>query len=133
MEPHSSITTHDLYLPLIVTNATLCSCVFDPADVNMDSGKLSKADFTEEKMVRFRKGLITGFDNGTKPRDLVEANRQKQRSIWVVNSSHLGEVLAGFRSSPNLGVRLSAWIRDKRQQMNPNTTNGSTSIGPQEI
>jgi hypothetical protein len=126
LEPHSPIGTNALYLPVIVTNARLYSCLFDPADVGMDSGKLSGAKFTEEKMLRFRKNLITGFKDEEKHRDLVEANRQKQRSIWVVNSSHLSEILAGFVTSPRLGSILSALIRSERHRKHGNSTTRST-------
>jgi len=112
--PHSPIRAHGFYLPVIVTNAKLYSCVFDPAHVSMDSGRLSNGEIKEEKMVRFRKGLITGFKEEMKARDLTDANEQKQRSIWVVNSSYLAEILASFKPSPIHMQDLAERIRSGR-------------------
>ena len=54
---HVSIGTRRLFLPVIVTNATLYTCTFDAEKVSMADGGLSHGDFQEVPVVRFRKGL----------------------------------------------------------------------------
>lgn len=52
-----------VYVPLIITNASLATCYFDPAAVDLDEGELpsGSGEFEPCSMVKFRKSLSTSF------------------------------------------------------------------------
>lgn len=52
--------------PMIVTNAKIVICRFDPVNVSLEQGVLQDehADIFEVPFLRFRKSLATGFPKG---------------------------------------------------------------------
>jgi hypothetical protein len=90
---HVSIGTRRLFLPVIVTNATLYTCTFDAEKVSMADGGLSHGDFQEVPVVRFRKGLAMGQIGSGNASDFADAYRQQQRTLLIVNSSSLASTL----------------------------------------
>jgi len=89
----SEFPTAIVYLPAIVTTAALQICRFEPGDINIATGQLSNPHFEPVDIVRFRKGFSTRFHTRQLPRDLTGANRENERSVFVIGASHLATVL----------------------------------------
>jgi hypothetical protein len=54
-----------LYVPVIVTNARLFTCTFDPANVSLETGEIpADANFEEVPCIRFRKTLWSHIVSG---------------------------------------------------------------------
>ena len=85
-----------LWVPVIVTNATLSACSFNPSEIDAGDGFLpSSATFQNVDAVRFFKNLA--FDVGSqKHKGLTEANLAKSRTVLVVNEGKLKEFLRRF-------------------------------------
>jgi len=80
-----------LYLNVIVTTAKLKVCSFDPSDISLKDGIVSKCSFSDVPFVRFQKQLSTRF-----PKSLTfsvgnssEIARAKENTVFVVNSECL--------------------------------------------
>jgi hypothetical protein len=82
-----------LFLPVIVTNATLYTCTFDADKVSMVDGGLADGDCQEVPCVRFRKGLAMGPAKKGSAKSFADANRQQQRTLLVVNAASLANVI----------------------------------------
>ena len=82
-----------IYIPAIVTNAELKLCHFDPKSVSLSDGRLKDADFKTVPFLRFRKSLTTVLSPSASPANINEANIDKQRTILIINSEYLCEVL----------------------------------------
>ena len=89
-------------VPVIVTNAKLYSCTFNPQQVIHRSGELDPNDgqFNCVDMVRFRKSLSNQGSNpySNTPMDLSQWTAERDRTVFVVNPSALGRFFNGFRS-----------------------------------
>lgn len=83
-----------IYIPMIVTAASLIVCRTDPKNISLAEGDLSDAEFEKAEMIRFRKSLTTDLSDEFSPRDLQEENLDKERTILVVNALSLGETLS---------------------------------------
>jgi hypothetical protein len=88
--------------PVIVTNAEIAVCRFDPRLIKIDDGTIDDCDISIVPFIRFRKSLATGFPQGTFF-DLESANRARERSIFVVNAARLSEFLSGWKVTPRPG------------------------------
>lgn len=80
--------------PVVVTNAELFMCSFDPSLIELGDGTLSIDDVEMKSVpfIRFRKSLNTSFPTGTF-NDLGAANRARERTVFIVNASRIGEFL----------------------------------------
>ena len=88
-----------VYAPVIVTNAQLHVCVFDPAKVNPTDGLLpSDAEFFPTPFVRFFKNLTTDI-NASLQQDLKATNKAKNRTVFVVNAPALQDFLKSLTST----------------------------------
>jgi len=105
---------HPLVIPVLVTNASLVTCAFDPGKVDLAEGRVSAAEFTKVDLVRFRKGLTTNYPGTRVPESLRQANQYGERTMLVVNAAALGNFLAGFRPDPNLGRVVNGFIEASR-------------------
>lgn len=83
-----------LYLPVIVTNAQMYACFYDPKKVDLRTGELPDGDFEPIHFIRFRKGLATGIPVPAETASLEKANRAKERTILIVEGARIGEVLS---------------------------------------
>jgi hypothetical protein len=87
---------HQIYVPVLLTTARLQVCTYDPGAISLATGELPTADFQEVPFIRFRKGLSAQVPTARTPRDLAEANRERERSILVVSASSLVSLLRKF-------------------------------------
>jgi hypothetical protein len=84
-----------IYCPVIITNATINVCYFDPKNIDLSTGKLHLDDckFETVPSVRFRKGLSTSGYSDRLSTDFQSANVEQERTVFIVNSNHLIEFL----------------------------------------
>lgn len=87
-----------VYLNVIVTTAKLKVCCFNPSDISLQDGTVSKCSFSDVPFVRFQKQLSTRF-----PKSLTfsvgetsEIAQAKENTVFVVNSERLVEFVAGL-------------------------------------
>lgn len=82
-----------IYIPVIITNAQLRICKFDPQEINIGTGELPDADFEAVPMVRFRKALSTTMSAKITDQTIERVTIDQQRTVLVVNSESLNSVL----------------------------------------
>jgi hypothetical protein len=75
-----------MYFSVIVTTADLKICRFDPAEVDIKSGEIAKCQFADVPVVRFRKSLTARNEEITPTEEIAEIFREKERTVFVVNS-----------------------------------------------
>jgi hypothetical protein len=77
-----------LYLPVIVTTATLQTMKFDPSDIDLTDGKVTQSAVEEVKFIRFRKNLASNVDYEKPQMHTLKAlNRENDRSVLVVQAA----------------------------------------------
>jgi hypothetical protein len=83
------------YIPGIVTNSELAVFHFEPTKVDLGSGMVENDGgvFKSVPFVRFRKSLTTSLPSEEEAHNLKEANKQSQRTIFVVHAPELPEFL----------------------------------------
>lgn len=84
--------------PSIVTNAEIAVCRFDPTKIKITDGTLEAGDveISTVPFIRFRKSLTTEFPQGVFYH-LEAANRARERTVFVVNSTSLSEFLKDWK------------------------------------
>lgn len=106
-----------IYMPIIVTNATLKVCSFVPQAVNISTGELSleDAEFETVPYIRFQKGLETNILSSyaqigiQQQLELKDINSEKERTVFVVNSNYLYEFLKDCNLNNSMRIQLP-WI-----------------------
>jgi len=83
--------------PVIVTSSQLHVCHFDTSNISLEDGKLNDAHYESVPFIRFRKSLTTSFLSDSEPRDVKEANRERERTVLIVNASALTNILADWK------------------------------------
>lgn len=87
-------------IPIIVTNAHLYTCTFDPAQMDLGSSDLPKlASFQTQPFVRFRKAFRhSGGRLAPDEKDsLAQVMEECTRTVFVVNARGIVPFLAGLR------------------------------------
>ena len=92
-----------MYFSVIVTTATLKVCKTDLDSIAIDTGRLSKAELIEVPYLRFRKQLNYNISASAsyehfRPEEIA---RQKENTVFVVNSNHLIDFLSEFAIDGN--------------------------------
>jgi hypothetical protein len=82
------------YKAVIITNATLQTCTFDQETIDLASGNLPDGDFTVVPFVRFRKSLPSRIPSTSGGDELLYARESQERTVFVVNASHIHTFLA---------------------------------------
>jgi hypothetical protein len=102
---------------MIVTNARLLVCRFEPSRVDLKHGLLREDDteIIEVPMIRFRKSLATEFPQGAFY-TLEGANRARERTVLVVNANHLLDTLKDWRMErmPDRQYAIERLMWDRR-------------------
>lgn len=84
----------NIYVPVIVTNASLFTCAFDDMSTDLETGRINEARIEPVEWVHFRKNLSSGGIEGSRrPGSLQEANNLCDRTIFVVNAIALRSFL----------------------------------------
>jgi len=84
---------NSIYYPVVITNASLQVCHFNPSSVNIVTGRLDAANFQEVPFVRFRKNLSSILVNHGPQSDLQTANLENERTVFVINARHLANTI----------------------------------------
>lgn len=101
--------------PVIVTNAEIAVCRFNPEKVSLDNGTLEENDVEISPLpfIRFRKSFTTNFPyndlsdfqksyihSNSNINDLKSATKARERTVFVVNSKSLPEFLKNWNLKP---------------------------------
>lgn len=86
-----------VYLPVVVTNATLQVAEFDPTTVDLRSGRLDTCSCEQASVVRYRKAFDPRPPRTSSARSIKEVNERSQRSIMVVNVDHFADLLGALQ------------------------------------
>jgi len=82
-----------LYLPIIVTTATLQKLTFDPSNIDIKNGKINESNTGPIEFIRFRKNLATNIKNIKHEESslytLRELNRENDRTVFIVQAENL--------------------------------------------
>jgi hypothetical protein len=105
--------------PMIITNAKIAVCRFNPSRVKLDHGMLEPddAEIFEVPMIRFRKSLATDFPEGVFY-TLDGANKARERTVLVVNAEHLTDILQKWQmgTMPDRPYAIERLARKTRDQ-----------------
>jgi hypothetical protein len=99
-----------VYIPCIVTTAELIVVKVDPHEVSLDDGTVANFYPEPVSQIKFRKGLVTHLSSESKPSNIGESNKDKERTLLILNSSDLSKSLkqiavnVHYRKSPKLHV-----------------------------
>ena len=110
----SDFGQHYVYMPVLVTNAELVVGNFDPSTVNLGSGEVEDASFEVVGAVRYRKAL-TAVSATASVSSLVESNARNERTVFIVNATHLIDWLKNWKPVPRDSFRGFVWDQVKRQ------------------
>ena len=81
------------YFPVIITNASLSICRYDPSNIDINSGDLSGADFEEVPFIRFTKSMSTIIESSGEVKSIQDISTENQRTIFIINVGSLGSTL----------------------------------------
>lgn len=82
-----------IYFPVIITNASLHVCRFDPATIDISTGQITNANFQQVPYIRFRKNFSSKLLSRQEYRDIEKVNQDNERTVFVVNSVDLANTL----------------------------------------
>jgi len=118
-EPERPLHVRLFLFPMIVTNAKIAVCRFEPTQVDIEQGLLHEGDaeIFEVPMIRFRKSLATEFPTGVFYH-LEAANKARERSVLVVNANHLTETLETWQIErlPGRNYAIESLVQARRNQ-----------------
>lgn len=90
---------HRLYIPVVVTTAKLKIARFDPKEISLKEGDLSKdVEFESVPYLRFRKTLSYIQHNFFEDRSHNEAFQDTERTVFVVNSESFYAFIESFET-----------------------------------
>lgn len=84
-----------LYYPAIVTAAKLFVCRYDPDKISLNDGSMDEGTSQIETIpfIKFTKSLTINLTQDANPRTIVDANMNKRRTVFIINSNHISEFL----------------------------------------
>jgi hypothetical protein len=85
-----------VYINVIATTATLEACKFEPAEVDLSTGKVGAVDGEEVPFIRFRKQLSTRRELSEHP-DPWSLASARENTVFVVQASRFTEFLNQIR------------------------------------
>lgn len=85
------------YFGVLVTNANLMVCGFDPKQVGLENGELPEGTFDRVPFMRFRKTMATKYPSLSDNMYSLETSSQlSERTVLIVQASHLSDFLSRF-------------------------------------
>lgn len=88
-----------LYLPVIVTTATLQTMNFNPSDIGIADGKVTQSTVAEIEFIRFRKNLASTVDYERPTMyTLKDLNRENDRSVLIVQAESFIKFLSTLQA-----------------------------------
>ncbi|HEX3532426.1 MAG TPA: hypothetical protein VH988_35655 [Thermoanaerobaculia bacterium] len=104
-----------IYVPVVVTAADLKVCTFDPAKVNIETGRVESAEFKSVPWMRFRKGLAQSLETQRQRVSLDQAIRENERSVLVVQAKALADFLSKWNIHPPAGEQWPHWTQHRQR------------------
>jgi hypothetical protein len=99
LEGRNHSSQHMLYLPVIVTTATLQTMNFNPSDIDIADGKITQSTVSEVEFIRFRKNLASNVEyEKLRMVTLKDLNRENERSVLVVQAETFISFLSKFHA-----------------------------------
>jgi hypothetical protein len=89
LSPNQSYPDPIVYLPVILTTATLKVATINLDKISLDDGTIDSAPYEIVPYIKFRKSLVTSLSPNRKPDSIVESNKDKERTILVVNTKEI--------------------------------------------
>lgn len=86
---NQSYTDPIIYLPVILTTATLKVASIDLNKISLDDGTIDSAPCEIVPYIKFRKSLVTSLSPNSKPESIMHANKDKERTVLVVNTKEI--------------------------------------------
>ncbi len=97
------------YVPVIVTNANLQVCRFKLSSLSLDDGEIPDGEFESVPYIRFSKSLSTKAISVASIANIWAANRERQRTVFVVQSVQLERFLKEWYV-PNSRENQRPWV-----------------------
>jgi hypothetical protein len=119
-----------VYIPVIITTASLEVCLVDLSDVNVENGQLpdGKGHFEKVPFVAFRKGMTVINNLSKTVTNLKKANLKKEQTVFVVQAldvlNFLDQVNKNIEMLGDFGDYRPPWDIAREQE------NKSWSRGP---
>jgi hypothetical protein len=90
------------YIPILVTNAQLVTCTFKVDTISLNDGIIpkDKCELATVPFIRFRKSLANEFPIDQPLLDLQQANKARERTIFIVQSEGLVDFLKDWEIKP---------------------------------
>jgi hypothetical protein len=82
-----------VFLPSIITNAKLFACEFDAAAMDLSSGRLDAARFTEVPFIRFHKSLSVSVPRMREQQTLRDTALAYETTVLVMNAMNAAQTL----------------------------------------
>jgi len=82
-----------VYLPMIITNANLVCCRVDPANVDIATGRIDDAKFTDIPYIQFFKNMSSSVSTDITLKNIERINTHNNRSIIVINSEKISDYI----------------------------------------
>jgi hypothetical protein len=98
-----------IYMPVIVTTATINVCRVEPKTIALTDGSVKDPSFLVVPMIRFRKAFDVEYPPGATADDLSSAAKARERTILVINAEHFVETLASVKAIPPDRVFGGEW------------------------
>lgn len=89
---------NSMYIPVIVTNASLQVCRFELPSISLDDGQIQDGEFESVPYIRFSKSLSTKPESAS-INTIADANRARQRTVFVVQATQLEGFLQAWHST----------------------------------
>jgi len=86
-----------IYIPVLITAASLVCSPVDPKRISASDGKLEIAHFEQVSAVTFRKSLAAEQARPADALSLRLSKRMRERSVLVVGSKKVTEILSVFK------------------------------------
>jgi hypothetical protein len=106
---------HYVYVPTIVTAAALKVGIVDVSTISLATGMIDACTFKEVPLIRFRKSLAVSWTSEANLTCLTDINRDKQRTVLVVNADHLETVLEQWNVDCNHREGPPPWVRARQR------------------
>jgi hypothetical protein len=90
------------YFPVVVTNAELKVCQFNTESISLADGVIpvENCQIDTVPFIRFRKSMAVPQTADLPPSSLEMANRERERTVFIVNASRLSEFLCNWSVKP---------------------------------
>jgi hypothetical protein len=98
-----------VYIPCIITTAELVVAKVDPLQVSLEDGTVSDFEYDTVDYIMFRKSLVTDLSTGAAPADLADSNKDKERTLLIVNSKNIDSTLEHVAVNLKRGMSPALW------------------------